>query len=611
MSTSNPPPALWTRTIRLTSEDPPTQILEEVMPALVSRLRTALSELDLRSQEVIYRRYGLVNQPQTLEEVGTIYRVSKERIRQIESRALRLMRRDKQHWLASVNAHGADVWQLLCGGEDFVLARDVRLLSRELFPWLGLALDLCEMKLEEFLDRQAQRFGEGWIVPNWRLHELTTIRLALESRLHKVALPCALASVTSSETARVARAVLALIGFYLLGTYVAREPSTPSIQRALRLHSILGNAEMVLEIVTLANQYRVQFPADACRLRNYELVMQARKHLFLQVTETCWAALGLAGEAPHSLRATEFEITSVKNGAPKYEWQTISKNLEIELRSSGPSRISDLIKRAPNFLPSGRSENSIGWVLNTDKDVFVRPLPGIYALHDQVPSPEQVLVAPPQYMFNEYQVRLYALARRAGEPWGTYPLWLPESEYQWCIWADKNAGIELLESLLSVADVNAWPEIADLENWREITRSRGRFSLNFPPSPGALILPRLDRLLAACLYVRQHGCLGWISSNHLLLQSAHSHGSAGLLALLIALRIVTPDAEDWQGPHSPGPRLDEQLARLERVLVQSGSLDWNTGLGRALKAEAITAPGAGWVSPALLQELFGSTTNEP
>jgi hypothetical protein len=134
MSTSNPPPALWTRTIRSSSEDPPTQMLEEVMPAVVACLRTALSKLDLRSREVIYRRYGLVSQAQTLEEVGTIYRVTKERIRQIESRALRLMRCDKQHWLASVNAHSGEVWQLLCGGEDIVLARDVRLLNRELFP---------------------------------------------------------------------------------------------------------------------------------------------------------------------------------------------------------------------------------------------------------------------------------------------------------------------------------------------------------------------------------------------------------------------------------------------------------------------------------------------
>jgi hypothetical protein len=299
------------------------------------------------------------------------------------------------------------------------------------------------------------------------------------------------------------------------------------------------------------------------------------------------------------------------DGAMKYERQTISKSLEVELRSSGPSRISDLIKRAPNFLPPGRSENSIGWVLNTDKDVFVRPLPGIYALHDQVPSPEQVLIAPPQYMFHEYQVRLYALARRAGEPWGTYPLWLPESECLWCIWADKHADKELLESLFSVADLNAWPEIADLETWREIARSRGRFSLNFLPNPGALILPRLDRLLAACLYVRQHGCLGWISSNHLLLQSAHAHGSAGLLALLVALKIVTPDADDWQGPHSPGARLDEQLTRLERALAQSGNLDWNTALGRELKDEAIAAPDAGWVSSALVQELFGSVTGKP
>ena len=100
------------------------------------------------------------------------------------------------------------------------------------------------------------------------------------------------------------------------------------------------------------------------------------------------------------------------------------------------------------------------------KDVFARPLPGVYALHDQVPSPTQLLSAPPPYMLRVDQLRLYALARRAGEPWGSYPLWLPESEYLWCVWAQEHADPELFQSLLSIVQLDAWPEVEGLEGWR-------------------------------------------------------------------------------------------------------------------------------------------------
>lgn len=587
------------------------------MLAIISCLRTALSKLDPRSCDIICRRYGLDGEVQNLGPLAANYGITAERIRQLEAKALRLMRRGMQRHLTDlVHMHGAEVWQKLAGDDDVLLAHHLWIRRRQLSPWLDLALELCEMRLEDILDRYAQRFGKGWVTPNWRLDEVATIWAGLEQRLARTALPCALVGLAPSEIAPMARAVLVLADFHLLGTYVARERPTPRTRRALRLHAILANSGKILQIVDLAGKYRAQTPADACTARDCEIVMEAQDHLFLKVTEGCWAALGPAGEAPDALEATRSEETPGENteleSLIEDESHSISRSLELALRSSGPSRISRLIERAPDFLPPGRSENSIGRVLSTDKDVFVRLLPGIYALPDQVPSPAQLLSAPPPYMFHEDQVSLYALARRAGEPWGTYPLWLPESEYLWCVWAKTRADNKLLESLLSVSQINAWPKTEDLNTWREVALRRGRFSLQFPYSPGALVPPRLDRVLAACLYVRQHGCLGWISGNRLLLQSAHAHRSAGLLAVLVALRIVTTDAEDWQGPHKPGPRLDEHLARLEGARVRTGQLDWDTDLGRELRADAVASPDVtGWVSRGLVQELFRCGTDAP
>jgi RNA polymerase primary sigma factor len=56
-------------------------------------LKTIINELDERSREVILRRYGLNGSaPETLEQVATTYGVTRERIRQIEAKAIKRMR---------------------------------------------------------------------------------------------------------------------------------------------------------------------------------------------------------------------------------------------------------------------------------------------------------------------------------------------------------------------------------------------------------------------------------------------------------------------------------------------------------------------------------------
>jgi RNA polymerase primary sigma factor len=60
-------------------------------------LRDALSELPARERKVLELRFGLDDdQPKTLREIGEVMGLSRERVRQIESRALNKLRRSHQ-----------------------------------------------------------------------------------------------------------------------------------------------------------------------------------------------------------------------------------------------------------------------------------------------------------------------------------------------------------------------------------------------------------------------------------------------------------------------------------------------------------------------------------
>ena len=71
---------------------------ELIHRAGVARVREAIDELDEKEREVVTLRFGLDRdgEPRTLQEVGDALGLSRERIRQIESRAKEKLRRSKR-----------------------------------------------------------------------------------------------------------------------------------------------------------------------------------------------------------------------------------------------------------------------------------------------------------------------------------------------------------------------------------------------------------------------------------------------------------------------------------------------------------------------------------
>jgi RNA polymerase nonessential primary-like sigma factor len=80
-------------------EDESVTPIDEVLIAesFEEQLQKLLSQLDDKEKLIIERRFGLGNlEPQTLAEIGTDLKLSRERIRQIEERALGKLRRSQR-----------------------------------------------------------------------------------------------------------------------------------------------------------------------------------------------------------------------------------------------------------------------------------------------------------------------------------------------------------------------------------------------------------------------------------------------------------------------------------------------------------------------------------
>jgi RNA polymerase sigma factor (sigma-70 family) len=55
-------------------------------------LDSVLSTLSKRESEIIYRRFGFYGNAETLDEIGKVFNVTRERIRQLESKVLSKLR---------------------------------------------------------------------------------------------------------------------------------------------------------------------------------------------------------------------------------------------------------------------------------------------------------------------------------------------------------------------------------------------------------------------------------------------------------------------------------------------------------------------------------------
>ena len=594
--------------------------VSEIVP-LHEMAEQLLSGLKARPREVIERRYGIGrDQAETLEQIGADHKVTRERIRQIEKKALGALSVTAK--LLPIKdclvAFGDNAWTSLGGKKGYLSKNDIKNVRGLPAEFIFLS-DVAGVTLEGWLDNYGRRWEGGWCSKAIDISELNAIAASIEDELKGKPLPRPCPRLGSLSEADLTAVVVELkLGKRLYGGYILEaDRGTRLVRRVVELHNMFGSDARPIDAAELVQRLSAKVNSPSISIRYISAIMSRYPHLFLEGDDAEWFGLG-AKENSGSTSEFEFAPLSSFEGDDGEDAFTMAGFLKGILERTGPMKFTDIVTEAQKTLPSDRSIASVGPTMLTYREVFVRALPGVYGLHQAMPGEDELVLGPPTYLANEEQARLFALGRRAGEPWGAFRLWTPAAEYALCSWAKRHAHSALFESLLTVASVEEWP-VHDQEKaeWRQIVDARGgKFHLHFEPrSEVGYALPKIDRLLAACLEVKALGKFNWVVGNRILNRQADSHSSAGLVAMMNALGALQFDPlSNWQLPQIRGPRLNEIVSQLEDELHNSGQLNWQSPLGRQLMQEARErgATMGGWMNERLLLSMIdGSEVANP
>lgn len=532
-----------------------------------------------RSAEILSRRFGLKGTPrQTLEEIGRDLKVTRERIRQVEAKELKRTRELCARFPLTLQLEDerSKVTEGLFEDRIHVKRSEVEALCRKLDGHLDLAVEIAGMRPTDWLMCDAHEVKYGFLHRDANRELFRRCADELLRRSAEAPMPRSVQALTDGLDARHAAAALNVeLGWHVAHGYVfQRRPGTRALRTAM-LHSLLSTAGRPQGVADLLIRYHEGVPTDLCSDRDLIIVMEEAPHLFLEIEEASWAALGPCGEPPaRSLRSSDLAAVLDEDAIDD---GTVASALERALRDRGPTRVGTLIDDALDILPSGRSPRSVGPTLLMNPSRFVRALPGVWALCEQIPNERETAVADNlHYLLNPSQAKTYALARHAGEPWGCYPLWTPTAEMRLCRWARRHGEPELLSSLLAIATIDAWPTAAeDKAMWSDAKERGARFELCFQPRQTYFALTP-DRVLALALALDDHGTIGWITVNRILRYQACAHIAAPVLHSLSDMGIVVAAAgsTSWQLPHQRGPRLAEWIGRLSGLIHREGEVEW-------------------------------------
>jgi hypothetical protein len=565
-------------------------------------------------------RYNLeLNQMRTLEEVGNMMGLTRERVRQIEARCTKTLNDDTKNLALLV--YESEREQILGALFGFKL----RLQERELYQAFK-ALPLAQIFLVNIF------FGG---VKEWARAELTEVNgayisnsensnliqqkvSALQKAAATIKLPCPISvfanvsGITEEDICSGLRGLdeINQINGYLLhdGLYGSRT------RRAVNSHELMSklvHAGTFLTPIDLCDylvEYKKHFPEDDCRPRDLDIVFIRYPHLFIKMYEYGWVTIN-PPEIKISLEAAYKSLDISSSSAILPDEDGASEDLSIKgflegFLTNQILRFDDLRKRFVEAHGDVFSKSSVGPILIGNLDMFSRYAPSLYGLKLKK-SDSNYLETGKALLLDESQCEMYCLSAHSGSGIGEYILWDVDMEYRWAKWLSQKSNRRLLSSLLFVAEPNNW-NCPDWERVRWIDEKKKLQHFGLEERNRFSILENeidINQLVSTAIASVARGYSGWTLVNRTIGARLDDRHSQSYLALLILIGLIRP-AKDWQSMHE----LTEDAAQICHLLINSYSKYMLTSepedLEKFLISRSLNVDFFGWVNKDEILNLF-------
>ena len=555
-------------------------------------IRQEVASLLPRHVEVLNSRYGLDGgTPQTLQEIAERVHVTRERVRQVEAKALKLLRTDGRSFAAFTRylteAREAQ-WDTLFGSQALLSDDEVSVRSRKLAPWFILAIDIVfEHGIDEYLEANAHKTADGW----FRNIDEAEVRQKLDSLLGKLlgAYRTPMPLDTLEEIAPSASSLLSREGDHwaVHDGYIFTGHIGSRARRTARMHTIARKIAQsgIFDIGTLIAEYRLIFPDDDCGSRLFEMQANEAPHLFAPLFDGIWLCLDRNSRQIDRLTAPPFERRQVQE--THFTEGSLGDQLVKRLTQFGPERLVDLRTTV--------AESVNGFLLQNP--CFRRVAPGIFGLYT---GTSEVLPSLDAHLLEERHCRMYCHARHSGAPQDYYPAWGAAYEMRLSAWAQRHAPPDLYRSLLTVIEPDLWPAAPEtIAVFQELRTRDGEWQIGASRRmPLGHRFLDSGQFLSALTHLVVFGWMSWVGVNRTTGTISTSQHAADVLAFFVMSSLVEPEP-DWQAPHRPtefARRLFLE-ARWERHLHGDESSGAEDVFGRLRSAVFDTPPtvSRGWV----------------
>jgi len=597
-------------------------------------IATTIRSLSPRLYQIITLHNGIAGSTGlSIEEVASRLNISPEKAVEYERKGVRQLRHPATGKVIAeaIRQAAVEIWNLLVTQANVVYKASLKEKEGQLPGEFRVGIKCVYGSVSQWLDRYASQTRLAWYCTDFSKEDLFRTIGSLKKLPERTVMPVSLnraARLLDVEMPLLRQALALSVNRFVstLG-YLIPRPTGSRALRAVRLHTILiGNQPSpFMTLDQLYSRYVAEYADDDPSVRDLVNAMFDHQHLVMMLGHMGFYGIMSEGDdnasedvkAPflfdpaYDKEATCF-FKKPKDGTSKTEI------LKAIVKEKGISNVVEIMDEYVRREGDPDLRNAVTPILSQSGE-FIQLSPSVYGLWEDRKDLDASRVSC-DVLLTKSDIRWYVMARYAGEPLTTFPLWTPTMEMKWCAWAEKyavNPGRKrLFQSLLHVVEPRQWPaDDSEKAYWLRLKEWMGHYFLarqcKYALWDNEPTLMDLAKLVISTCETRS---MNWIRASRTIGRYSFEDRSITHLSLLIALGVILP-TDHWQKPHPIGPKAPAMKADILKTIKDNDPFCWEDGIGFEFKTRLRNLPddfNFGWVSPsdfqALLKKMFEKTT---